>query len=147
MPFVLIARYHHTPVDTVDHVAPEQLQLNAANLAVWAYTIANLPELLPRGDDPAPPDPRKSSTSGAGGPSTTTIVTAVVLSLVGVGALAGGAAVYVWGRSGKGPLRSCLKPGSDVAAAGWARADMGDSAYAALSKLPSSSQSTFRDAF
>ena len=103
------ARYHHTAVDTVDHVAPEQLQLNAANLAVWAYTVANLPELLPRDSGPAPPDPRGGGGGGVkSGPSTATIAAVVICSLLGVAVLAGAAAAVVYGRRGKGPLRACF---------------------------------------
>ena len=119
-------RYHHTAVDTVDHVAPEQLQLNAANLAVWAYTIANLPELLPRGNDPAPPDPRKGASSSSGGASTQTIVAAVVGSLFGAVLFVAGVSIVVLGRRGRGPLQKCL--GS------WGDADPVP-AYASLSKV------------
>lgn len=105
------ARYHHTAVDTVDHVAPEQLALNAANLAVWAYTIANLPELLPRGNDPAPPDPRQSPAGAASGASVGVIAGAVVGSLVGVALIA---ALAYFGRQGKGPLGGCLGGRTDA---------------------------------
>lgn len=40
--------YHHTDADTIDKISPEQLQHSAATLGVWIYSIANLPELLPR---------------------------------------------------------------------------------------------------
>ena len=40
--------YHHTAADTLDKVDPRQLQENAAAMAMLAYTIANLPEPLPR---------------------------------------------------------------------------------------------------
>lgn len=105
-----LRRYHHTAVDTVDHVAPEQLALNAANLAVWAYTVANLPELLPRGTDPAPPDPRQKPAGGAaaGGPSVGVIVGAVVGSLV---AVALGALAFL-GWQGRGPLAGILGGGA-----------------------------------
>ena len=40
--------YHHTAADTLDKVNPRELAENAAVLAALAYTIANLPEALPR---------------------------------------------------------------------------------------------------
>lgn len=44
--------YHHTRADTVDKLSPRDLQLSAASLAVWAYTTANLPMLLPQRPPP-----------------------------------------------------------------------------------------------
>ena len=41
-------KYHHTAADTLDKIVPRELQENAAAMAVLAYTIANLPEPLPR---------------------------------------------------------------------------------------------------
>ena len=43
--------YHHTAADTLDKVVPQELQQNAAVIAVLAYTLANLPKELER---PAP---------------------------------------------------------------------------------------------
>ncbi|MEN3333873.1 MAG: hypothetical protein V7641_3238 [Blastocatellia bacterium] len=40
--------YHHTAADTLDKVNPRELAENAALIAALAYTIANLPEPLPR---------------------------------------------------------------------------------------------------
>ena len=40
--------YHHTPADTLDKIVPHELQENVAAAAVLAYTLANLPETLPR---------------------------------------------------------------------------------------------------
>ena len=40
--------YHHSAADTLDKVVPRELAENAAVVAVLAYTIANLPETLPR---------------------------------------------------------------------------------------------------
>ncbi len=40
--------YHHTTADTFDKIVPKELAENAAVMAVLAYTIANLPEGLPR---------------------------------------------------------------------------------------------------
>jgi carboxypeptidase Q len=39
---------HHTTADTVDKMDPTQLQTVAATNAIWALSVANLPELLPR---------------------------------------------------------------------------------------------------
>lgn len=40
--------YHHTTADTIDKIDPLELQLSSAAMAIWAYSIANLDELLPR---------------------------------------------------------------------------------------------------
>ena len=40
--------YHHTAADTLDKVNPQNLAENAAVAAVLAYTLADLPEPLPR---------------------------------------------------------------------------------------------------
>jgi carboxypeptidase Q len=40
--------YHHTAADTLDKVVPRELAENAAVMAVLAYTLANLPQTLPR---------------------------------------------------------------------------------------------------
>jgi carboxypeptidase Q len=45
------ARYftiHHTPADTVERIAPEEVSKAAAAIAVMAYVIAEMPERLPR---------------------------------------------------------------------------------------------------
>ncbi len=45
------ARYfaiHHTPADTVERIAPEEVSKAAAALAVMAYVAAEMPERLPR---------------------------------------------------------------------------------------------------
>ncbi len=40
--------YHHTAADTIDKLDPLQLQQDAAAMAIWATSVANLPALLPR---------------------------------------------------------------------------------------------------
>jgi carboxypeptidase Q len=40
--------YHHTAADTLDKIVPRELRENAAAMAVMGYTLANLPETLPR---------------------------------------------------------------------------------------------------
>ena len=40
--------YHHTAADTLDKVDPQNLQENAAAMAVMAYTLANMTHPLPR---------------------------------------------------------------------------------------------------
>jgi carboxypeptidase Q len=40
--------FHHTAADTFDKVVPRELAENAAAMAVLAYTLANLPQPLPR---------------------------------------------------------------------------------------------------
>ena len=39
---------HHTPADTVDRIAPEEVSKAAAAIAVMAYVVADLPERLPK---------------------------------------------------------------------------------------------------
>jgi len=39
---------HHTPGDTVDRIAPEEVSKAAAAIAVIAYVVAEMPERLPR---------------------------------------------------------------------------------------------------
>ena len=41
-------RYHHTAADTLDKIKPRELAENAAAMAVLAYGLANVPDLLPR---------------------------------------------------------------------------------------------------
>jgi carboxypeptidase Q len=41
--------YHHSAADTLDKIVPRDLQENAAAMAVLAYTLASLPEAIPRG--------------------------------------------------------------------------------------------------
>lgn len=41
--------YHHTAADTLDKIVPRELQENAAAIAVLAYTLASLPDAIPRG--------------------------------------------------------------------------------------------------
>ncbi len=53
-------RTHHSQADTFDRVRPDDLMEGAQVLAVWAYNVAQLPELLPR--KPAPP-PKPPGTS------------------------------------------------------------------------------------
>ena len=40
--------YHHTAADTLDKVNPKELQENCALVAALAYTLANMPQALPR---------------------------------------------------------------------------------------------------
>jgi carboxypeptidase Q len=40
--------YHHTAADTIDKLDPTQLQLSAAAMGVWSYSVAQLDDLLPR---------------------------------------------------------------------------------------------------
>jgi len=51
------AQTHHSQADTFDHVRPDDLTEGAQVLAVWAYNVAQLPDLLPR--KPAPPAAEK----------------------------------------------------------------------------------------
>ncbi len=39
---------HHTPADTVDRIAPEEVSKAAASIAVVAYVVADMPERLPK---------------------------------------------------------------------------------------------------
>ncbi|MDX6612295.1 MAG: hypothetical protein QOD75_1481 [Blastocatellia bacterium] len=40
--------YHHTAADTLDKIVPRELQENCAVVATLAYTLADLPQALPR---------------------------------------------------------------------------------------------------
>src|SRR5260221_3926208 len=40
--------YHHTAADTLDKVNPRELQENCAVVAAFAYTLASMPQTLPR---------------------------------------------------------------------------------------------------
>jgi Zn-dependent M28 family amino/carboxypeptidase len=40
--------YHHTAADTLDKINPKELQENCAVVAALAYTLANMPQALPR---------------------------------------------------------------------------------------------------
>ena len=45
------ARYfmiHHTPADTVERIAPEEVSKAAAAIAVLTYVAAEMPQRLPR---------------------------------------------------------------------------------------------------
>ena len=39
---------HHTPADTIDRIAPEEVSKAAAALAVVTYVVADAKERLPR---------------------------------------------------------------------------------------------------
>ena len=39
---------HHTPADTVDRIAPDEVSKAAAAIAVVTYVVAELPERLPK---------------------------------------------------------------------------------------------------
>ena len=45
--------FHHSEADTIERIDPYQLNHVSAALAIWTFSIAQLPSLLPR-DDPAP---------------------------------------------------------------------------------------------
>jgi Zn-dependent M28 family amino/carboxypeptidase len=40
--------YHHTAADTLDKIDPKNLQENCAVVAALAYTLASMPQALPR---------------------------------------------------------------------------------------------------
>ena len=44
----LYFNYHHTPADTLDKVVPRELRENVAAMVVLAFTLAELPQPLPR---------------------------------------------------------------------------------------------------
>jgi hypothetical protein len=53
---------HHSQTDTYDNAVPGDLKQAAAVMAVTAYELANLPELLPRGPkSPVVPVPTRPS--------------------------------------------------------------------------------------
>lgn len=77
----------------MERLDPMQLNHNAAALAIWAYSVAQLPELLPR-DQAAPPAPAPASSTGKGLSQNTIIyiVAGVIGGLVVVTLLA----AYFW---------------------------------------------------
>ena len=72
----------------MERLDPQQLQDVSTALAIWALSIANLPDLLPR-DGPVPswtPSASATPTPGGGGPAATTIGLVVSLGVVTLGA-------------------------------------------------------------
>ncbi len=51
---------HHSQSDTFEQVVKDDLVQGAQVLAVWAYNVAQLPEMLPRRPAPAPQRPASS---------------------------------------------------------------------------------------
>jgi carboxypeptidase Q len=80
--------YHHSASDTMERMDPRQLNHVSAALAVWAYSIAQLPELLPR-DAPAPPEAPSNANSAPADAGA--VAGGVVGGLVGLALLA-----WVW---------------------------------------------------
>ena len=79
--------YHHTESDTVERIDPRQLNHMSAALAIWAFSIAELPTLLPR-DDKAAPSSSASSSSLLESGMTSGGIAALVLGLLAAVALA-----------------------------------------------------------
>lgn len=79
---------HHTAADTMERLDAGQLQSVAATLAVWAVTVANLPELLPR--TAYAPQPTPGGPGGPGGGPSGGTVAAIVCSLMAAAAGIGG---------------------------------------------------------
>jgi carboxypeptidase Q len=81
--------YHHTAGDVIDVVDASQLEAVAAFFAIWATTIANLPELLPRAGPvpPLPPPPPPPAAAAAAAPPNAalaaSLTAAAVLAAVG----------------------------------------------------------------
>ena len=88
---------HHSASDTIDRMDARQLNHHAAALAVWAYAVAQLPELLPRNESapPAPPPTPSDKAASAG---------AVAASVAGVAVIAA-AGVMAW--RNRDALRNC----------------------------------------
>jgi carboxypeptidase Q len=79
--------YHHSEADTMERIDPTQLNQNAAALAIWTYSIAQLPELLPR--NAPPPSSSSSSSSSWAGP----VFGLICAAFLGSGALV----LWCWG--------------------------------------------------
>ena len=86
--------YHHTAGDVNDVLDPAQLESVAAMLAIWAVTVGNLAELLPR-DGPVPPLPPAAGGGGGGGGGGTSATVAAVASVSAV-AIAAALGALVW---------------------------------------------------
>jgi carboxypeptidase Q len=116
---------HHSQADTMERMDPRQLNSVAASLAVWAYSVAQLPGLLPR-DAPAPPTPppENSNSGSMAGP----VAGGVVGALVGLGLLA-----YGWKWASTSPTFANFGTGGDKRRGGaGAAAGATGSAYASL---------------
>ena len=73
---------HHSEADTMERMDPNQLNTVAATLAVWAYSISQLPTLLPQDDSPSStPSPSNNAPSDS---SVALISGAVCGGIVGV---------------------------------------------------------------
>lgn len=70
--------FHHSEADTMERIDPTQLNTNVASLAIWTYSIAQLPELLPRN---APAPSKKDNDSNDNKSPDTTLI--IILSAVG----------------------------------------------------------------
>ena len=77
--------FHHSEADTMERIDPTQINTNVASLAIWAYAIAQLPELLPRND----PAPSSSSSSDSDGFKSAYIVVIVVCCAILLSILVG----------------------------------------------------------
>ncbi len=97
---------HHSAADTVERLDPRQLNHHAAALAVWAYAVAQLPELLPRNES-APPAVPASPAASARGAMLGAGIGGGVGALLGAVALVVAARRYGWcsskGGSSKDP--------------------------------------------
>jgi carboxypeptidase Q len=105
---------HHSAADTMERLDPRQLNHVAAALAVWAYSVASLPELLPR-NEAAPPAGPSSGGSSSGPP-----VLAISVGL-GVAALAVVAGLGAWrwrAAAGKGSRAAPFDAYSKLGASG-----------------------------
>lgn len=74
--------YHHTEADTMERIDPRQLNHMAAALAIWAYSVAELPTLLPRDDAVASANANLGPTKSGSGSISTGLLAGIILTCV-----------------------------------------------------------------
>jgi hypothetical protein len=94
----------------MERMDPRQLNHHAAALAVWAYAVAQLPELLPRNEPAPPPAPSPAQASGAARLSPA--AAAGVAGGLGLLIVGGAALGYAWRRGWLGGAAGAAKLGA-----------------------------------
>lgn len=101
---------HHSEADTMERMDPRQLNHVAAALAVWAFSVAQLPALLPRNE----------SAPGGGPEAAAALSAGAVGGLVFAGVAAVALGAYAWRRGLCGECKRRLAGGDAAATAAYA---------------------------